>query len=362
MARRSASKRMVLIDRGTGKRLSILAMALALALAVLYVLMIWMPGRSFAGELPALTATEVRLKQTLQQDIAKLAAGPRSNPETLEAAAQFIEQRFAQAGLETQRQTYGVKGNSGERGKGDRYSNIVAEITGAEQPDQIILLGAHYDSAYTAPGANDNASGVAALLALAEQFAKADAQPARTLRFVAFVNEEPPFFQTEDMGSLVYARQAKANGDNIIAMLSLETLGYYSDEPGSQDYPALLNWLYPSTGNFIAFIGDVGSRKLVRTSIHDWRDRVAFPSQGAALPRGIPGVGWSDHWSFWQVGYPAIMVTDTATYRDPHYHTDDDRPEWIDGGPSELGKANRLAQVVTGLGQLIGDFAGQVNS
>ncbi len=345
MPQRKSAKRLQLLDRNSGKRLGILAILLSLVFVVLWFLMVWMPGRSYGNALEPLTAVEVSLSQTLNADIATLAAGPRSNPESLEEAAQYIEQRFAQAGLTSQRQTYEVSGN--------QYSNIIAEIRGSDRPDQIVLIGAHYDTAYTTPGANDNASGVAATLALAERFGpnQGKVKPARTLRFVAFVNEEPPYFHTKNMGSLVYAQQAKRDGDDIIAMLSLETLGYYSDEPGSQKYPSPLNWLYPDTGNFIAFIGDVSSRKLVRTSIHDWRDKVQFPSEGAALPRGIPGIGWSDHWSFWQLGYPAVMVTDTATYRDPHYHTDDDRQENIDG--------DRLTRVVNGLGQLIGDFVGQ---
>lgn len=345
MPQRRSTKRLQLIDRHSGKRLGILAILLSLALGVIWFLMIWMPGQSYSGALAALTAEEVSLSQTLETDVSTLAAGPRSNPESLEQAAQYIEQRFAQAGLTSRRQTYTIRGQE--------YSNIVADIPGQERPDQIVLVGAHYDTAYTTPGANDNASGVAATLALAERFGpnQGEIQPARTLRLVAFVNEEPPYFHTENMGSLVYAKQAKRDGDDIIAMLSLETLGYYSDQPGSQKYPAPLNSLYPDTGNFIAFIGDVGSRKLVRTSIHDWRDKVQFPSEGAALPRGIPGVGWSDHWSFWQVGYPAVMVTDTATYRDPNYHTDDDLPEAVD--------YDRFARVLTGLEQLIGDFVGQ---
>ncbi len=346
MSQRKSAKRLKLLDRNSSKRLGILAILLSLIFVILWFLMIWMPGKSYGNTtLQPLTAEEVSLSQTLEQDIAILAEGSRSNPESLETAAQYIEKRFSDAGLTTKRQTYTIGTES--------YSNVIAEIPGQEHPEQIILVGAHYDTAYTTPGANDNASGVAATLALAERFGpnQGGTKPARTVRFVAFVNEEPPFFHTDNMGSLVYARQAKADGDKILAMLSLETLGYYSDEPGSQKYPSPLNWLYPDIGNFIAFIGDVGSRKLVRTSIHDWRDKVEFPSEGAALPRGIPGIGWSDHWSFWQMGYPAVMVTDTATYRDPHYHTDDDLLEYIDG--------DRMVRVVKGLGQLVSDFIGQ---
>ena len=156
------------------------------------------------------------------------------------------------------------------------------------------------------------------------------------------------------MGSLVYAKAAKAKGETIMAMMSLESLGYYSDRPNSQPYPAPLSLFYPSVGNFISFIGNVDSRKVVRTAIHDFRLKAKFPSEGAALPNAIPGVGWSDHWSFWQMGYPAIMVTDTSTYRDPHYHQIDDRPENLD--------YDRFARVTFGLAQVIADFTGTKES
>lgn len=324
-------------------RLGLLALVLAIASFITWILMIWMPGTSFQGKLPALTAEQVQLSQSLRSDVEAIATiGPRNatTPEALESTAQLIEQHFSAAGLTPQRQTYEVNGQ--------RFSNIVVEIPGTERPDQIVLVGAHYDTAYSSPGANDNGTGVAAVLQLADAFATQ--KPARTLRLVAFTNEEPPFFWTENMGSVVYANQAKADGDDIIAMLSLETLGYYSDEPGSQDYPKPLNWFYPSTGNFVAFVGDLSARKLVRTSVYDFRKQTQFPAEGASLPNALPGVGWSDHWAFSQVGYEAVMVTDTATFRDPTYHTLDDKPQNLD--------FDRLARVTDGLQQIIGDFVG----
>src|SRR5205085_7478943 len=156
------------------------------------------------------------------------------------------------------------------------------------------------------PGANDNGSGVAALLALARRSAgKATGQ---TLRFVAFVNEEPPYFQTEQMGSFVYARGCKARGDQISAMLSLETIGYFSDAPHSQKYPPGISAFYPSTGNFIGFVGNFPSRALVRRAVASFREQGKIPSEGGALPSFISVVAGSDHWSFGHCGYPGFLT------------------------------------------------------
>ena len=176
-----------------------------------------------------------------------------------------------------------------------------------------------------------------------------DSNPGHTIRFVAFVNEEPPSFLGETMGSLVYARRIKERGDNVLAMLSLETIGYYSDVKGSQQYPAPFNLFYPDTGNFIGFVGDLGSRELVRRAIKTFRQTTKFPSEGLAAPVGTPGVGWSDHWSFWQVGYPAIMLTDTAPFRYPHYHQSSDTPDKID--------YDRMARVVLGVSKVVAELA-----
>ena len=190
------------------------------------------------------------------------------------------------------------------------FDNIETEIRGTRP--EIIVIGAHYDSVFGSPGANDNGSGVAALLALARRFA--GKPTGQTLRFVAFVNEEPPYFQTE-MGSYVYASRCKAHGDRISAMMSLETIGYYSNAPRSQTYPSAgIGPLYPTTGNFIGFVGNIPSRALVRAAIRQFRQHAQVPSQGASLAISIPGVGWSDQWAFWQHGYPGIMITDTAPF------------------------------------------------
>ena len=226
------------------------------------------------------------------------------------------------------------------------------ERPGKTRPDEIVLIGAHYDSALGAPGANDNGSGTAALLELAKRFSKIE--PNRTLRLVFFVNEEPPHFQSETMGSLVYARRCKERKEDLTAVLSLETIGYYSDEEGSQNYPAPLGAVFPKTGNFLGFVGNVDSGPLVDRVLSSFRKHAQFPSEATSLPGTIRGVGWSDQWSFWEFGYQGVMVTDTAPFRYPHYHRATDTPDKLD--------YDRMARVVAGLQKVIGDLANPADS
>lgn len=336
-----------LMTRGAAKRLAVLFVVALVPLSWAYMTMIRMPGTSFRGTLPPLSQVQLTLRDSLLSDVEMLAGeiGPRGvmEPEALTAAATFIERSLSDAGYEVARQCFEVGGTL--------CCNIEAERPGSSLADEIIVVGGHYDSvlmeSLPCPGANDNASGAAATLALARAFA--GLTPHRTVRFVLFVNEEPPFFQNPFMGSWVYAKRCRERGENIVAMLSLETIGYYSDEPGSQKYPFPLGLLYPSTGNFITFVGNVGSRKLVRESIASFRRHAEFPSEGGALPGSMPGVGWSDHWAFWQEGFRAIMVTDTAPYRYPHYHKPTDTPDKLD--------YERMARVVDGLEGVIIDLA-----
>ena len=300
-----------------------------------------MPGKSFAGTPPPLTDEELKLRDELRADVQKLAGeiGERNVPRhaELRSAADAIENSLVTAGLKTRRDGYEVAGKLCE--------NIEAEITGSGA--EIVIIGAHYDSVLGCPGANDNGSGVAALLALARR--SAGMTPKRTLRFVAFVNEEPGYFQSELMGSSVYAGRSKNKGERIVAMLSLETIGYYSSVPGSQAYPAPgLGTIYPKTGNFIAFVGNLGSRALVRQAIGTFRRHATLPSEGAALPAAIPGVAWSDHWAFWQHGYKAIMLTDTAPFRYPHYHERTDTPDKLD--------YDSMARLISGLEHVVRDL------
>jgi hypothetical protein len=302
-----------------------------------------MPEKSYTGQLPELTDAQIFLRHELARDVKKLAdeIGERNfmSYKNLNLAGNFIETSLIHAGYKTRRQEYEAKGQT--------FYNIEAEKTGTKYPEQIIVVGAHYDSAYGTAGANDNASGVAANLALARHFA--DKENLRTLRFVFFVNEEPPFYHTDQMGSVIYAKSCRTNNDNIVAMLCLETIGYYSDTPNSQRYPFPFSLFYPSTGNFVGFLSNYGSsRELLYSAITSFRKNCRFPSEGGAIPEIITGINWSDHWSFWQQGYHAIMITDTAPFRYPYYHEPEDTFDKID--------YDRMARVVTGLRYVITDL------
>jgi Zn-dependent M28 family amino/carboxypeptidase len=307
--------------------------------------MFGMTGKSRSGPLPPLTDEERALVVCLEAHVRRLAGdiGERNlwRPSALAAAGRYIDGTLG-ATLPVTSQEFAVEHQT--------VRNIEAEIRGANRADEIIIVGAHYDSVFGCPGANDNATGTAAALEIARWLA--GRRPlARTIRIVAFVNEEPPFFRTPNMGSLVYARRARERGERILGMLSLETIGWYSDMPGSQHYPLSLPFglIYPTTANFLAFVGNTRSRDLTRRVRGSFRRHTAFPSEGAAVPAWIPGIGWSDHWAFWQHGYPAVMVTDTALYRYPHYHTENDTPDKVD--------YEKLARVVAGLQRVVEQLA-----
>ena len=209
-------------------------------------------------------------------------------------------------------------------------------------------MGAHYDSVFDCPAANDNGSGVAALLEISRLLRTE--QLRRPVRFVAFTNEEPPFFRTDQMGSFQYAQSCHQRKDKISAMISLETIGYYSDAPNTQRFPhAIMGLIYPSTGNFLSFISNLQSQKLLKQAIASFRKSTKFPSQGVALPALVPGIDFSDHRPFWQFGYPGIMITDTAFLRYPHYHEADDTPDKIN--------YDKLALVVAGLCRMMLDLS-----
>jgi len=337
--------RLRIVTRGSIVRLAVLAAVLAIFYLCAYSAMIRMPGKSYAGPLPAMTDEQVALRDELIRDVDMLASqiGERNiwTCANLTAAADFIEASLTKAGYRPRRQNFTAAGKT--------CCNIEVEIKGTALPDEIVVIGAHYDTVPGSPGANDNGSGVAAALALARRFAKQ--KPTRTLRFVFFANEEPPFFQTGEMGSLVYAKSCKEKDENIVAMLSLETIGYYTDKPNSQQYPFPFSLFYPSTGNFLGFVSDLASRDLLHRTIASFRRNCKFPSEGGAIPQFIPGITWSDQWSFWQQGYPAIMLTDTAPFRYPHYHSQDDTPDMI--------SYDHLARVVAGLEASIIDVSGR---
>jgi Zn-dependent M28 family amino/carboxypeptidase len=319
------------------------ALLLGAVVGVAWTTMMRMPGQSHAGDLEPWTPADDELAERLEGMVVSLAEdiGPRhlGNIASYRQAQRFIEETFSSFGYEVMLQ---------ETLTGDIESyNLEVEVPGGSRAEEIVVIGAHYDTVPGSPGANDNATGVAATLVLAEAFR--GSAPQRTLRFVTFANEEQPFFQTPAMGSYQYAKRASGRGESIVGMLSLETMGYFSDEPDSQRYPFPVGLFYPSTGNFIAFVGNLDSAPLLRQVVGGFRVRARIPSEGAALPDQLPGVGWSDHWSFWQFDYPAIMVTDTAIFRYPYYHHQLDLPRHLD--------YHRLARVVMGLRHAIDALA-----
>jgi hypothetical protein len=264
------------------------------------------------------------LKVRLKGHVAVLAddIGPRDVfvPDKLNAAGAYIRRFWEKAGYEVRAQAFRVKDIT--------CRNFAVEITGESKPDEIVLVGAHYDTVSYSPGANDNGSAVAALLELSRLFSTKSTS--RTLRFVAFTNEEPPFFKTGSMGSLVYAKECREKKENIVAMVCLETIGYYRDEHKTQKYPFPLKFFYPDKGNFVAIVGNLRSKPLVKSFTRNFMEESDFPVECAAVFGFITGIDWSDHWSFWHCGYPAIMITDTALFRYPYYHSSQDTPDKLD--------------------------------
>lgn len=317
---------------------------LILGLVLAWRIMIWMPERSFRGAHPPLDSREEKICDVLEQDLIGLSRdiGERNVSQRykqLVEAAEYIEQALQGAGYETRRQEFLVDDHL--------VWNIDAECTGGRHPEEIVVVGAHYDTVPGSPGANDNGSAVVTNLALARSFAGVATD--RTIRFAFFVNEEFPYYMTEAMGSLRYARRCRSNGEKVVGMICLETIGCYLDGPRTQRYPiALLRYLYPLTGNFVAVVGNIPSRRLVHQVIRGLR-RTAFPSEGMAAPSWLKDIFRSDHAAFWRCGYPALMITDTANFRYQHYHTSEDTPDKIN--------FPALARVVTALRESLVEIA-----
>lgn len=298
-----------------------------------------MPLRSYSGPLKPLTPGEKKIRDDLNRYVTELAGtiGERNlqHQEALDAAADYLLQTLGKSGYELKTYQYPVSGKF--------VKNIEVQVGGVSWPQKNLIVGAHYDTVAGSPGADDNATGVAALLELAQLLQTS--RPGQTIRLVFFVNEEPPYFQTNNMGSVAYAKRLRSHNASVTGMISLETIGYYSDAKGSQKYPAGFGLLYPDAGNFIGFVGNTASRELVRRSIQAFRQSTDFPSEGLAAPGSVTGIGWSDHWAFWQQGYQGVMVTDTAPFRYPNYHRATDTPDKVD--------FEKMARVVEGLRKVI---------
>lgn len=263
------------------------------------------------------TVEPAKLRGHVENFSSRFAPRDYTHPENLEKCADYIEQHFRRAGATVSRQTFTVQGQA--------YSNIIARF-GAGKGSKIVV-GAHYDSCGTTPGADDNASGVAAVLELGVLLGKNP--PAREVELVAYVLEEPPFFGTALMGSAVHAKSL-AN-ENIEGVIVLEMVGYFSDAWGSQSYPSpLLYLLYPNRGNFIAVVGlwEQGNWvKRIKTAMKGATD---LPVRSIRAPESLPGMEFSDHRNYWPFGINALMITDTAFYRNPAYHTESDTADRLD--------------------------------
>jgi len=256
----------------------------------------------------------------------------------LNIAADYVESKIRSFGCPVERQRFLYNGTS--------YYNIIAEVKGTQNIQEgILVIGAHYDTVIGTPGADDNASGVASLIELV-RLSVSD-PPKKTTRFVAFALEEPPAFMTKNMGSFVYAKSLRDKGVKVYGMISLEMLGYYCDFKGCQYYPySLFKLFYPEKGDFIAFVGNLSSRSFTHAMKDSFRAVSSFPLECLNGISMIPGVDFSDHRSFWQFGYPAFMITDTAFYRNPNYHSQGDTVETLD--------YEKMAELIKGLHRALG--------
>lgn len=250
----------------------------------------------------------------------------------LDKTVQYISGEFTAFGYQVSHQSFTFAGNS--------YQNVIAELKGRRSPEKVLVVGAHYDTVRTTPGADDNASGVAGLLRLAKLLAGRPQN--KTVRFVAFALEEPPAYRTKNMGSYHYAAGLKKDREQIEGMVCLEMIGFFSDRPGSQHYPIpFMKLRFPKIGNYIAMVGNRKSKKFTLQMAGGFRKATNLPLVTLNAPAIVVGIDFSDHWSFGKFGYPAFMVTDTAFYRNPNYHAPSDLPDTLD--------YNRMAKVVEGL-------------
>ena len=247
--------------------------------------------------------------------------------ENLNKSVEYIRGKFESYGLPCEIQEYYSIEDDYNQAAGNSYKNLYCTLEGIS--DSVFIVGAHYDSFGDLPAADDNASGVAGILETARILTK-EKQPHYTIVFVAFTLEEPPFFHTEEMGSYKFAELVKDLEWPVVGMVSVEMIGYFTDEK-VQEYPVgIMSWFYPSRGNYIAAVSNFSNSHLSE----EYQDHVeAFDQidcQKLAAPSSVPGVDFSDHASFWKFGYEAFMITNTAFYRNKNYHTEDDTSGRLD--------------------------------
>ncbi|MBI5695262.1 MAG: M28 family peptidase [Nitrospirae bacterium] len=321
------------------RRLIVIFVGLVLPITTAWVL-VTQPGIQCGGNKPApVTVDPARLEAHVRMLSEKLPPRDWSHPANLDKAAEYIHDELYKAGGAVSYQPYKADGKD--------YRNVIASF-GPDTKGRIVV-GANYDAAEGTPGADDNASGVAGLIELAYILGKTP--PHMRVDLVAYSLEEPPYFGTPDMGSAIHAQSLRKQEVPVRLMVSLEMLGYYSDEPGSQDYPALLlKMFYPSRGNFILVVGKFGQGEAIRDVKKAMQSASAVPVFSIRAPLVVPGIDFSDHRNYWEAGYDAVMVTDTSFYRNKQYHARKDTADALD--------YVRMAQVVQGVYAVIAETAG----
>jgi len=324
-----------------------------------------------------------KIKPNITETVRYLAEdiGQRSclDLEQLKRTADFIESRFLSYGCAVKRQAFNCNGNTyyniiaevnpatetekylkvspplrgGDKGEGENNNFTTLTLTlppqggGKYNEKGILVIGAHYDTVTGTCGADDNASGIAGLLELARLTSLKPLE--RTIRFVAFTLEEPPFFMTHNMGSYIYAKSLKEEGIKVYGMIALEMLGYYCNQKGCQYYPSsFFKLFYPDKGDFITLVGNMSSRTFIKNIERAFKSASSFPVKSFSGVSFIPGVDFSDHRNFWKFDFPAFMVTDTAFYRNPNYHEAGDTAKTLDYG--------KMAEVVAGLFKALGEI------
>lgn len=320
-----------------------LLLVLLAAMAVAYWYTLSLPGESFAGAPAPVSDAERDLAQRLRRHVTAIASEPHNiaHYAALEKSAAYIEAELKSLGYAPVAQVYEADGRA--------VRNIAVELApaSADASTPMLVVGAHYDSYADAPGANDNGSGSAAVLELARLLKGAPLGNKR-LRLVLFVNEEPPYDRTPAMGSYQYAKSLKDADETLVGMISLETIGAFSDTPGTQKYPSPFDLIFPDVANFVAFVALPGGRAFLHEVVGAFRRHAQFPTIGGTAPDFVDGIGWSDHWAFYMFGYPAVMVTDTALFRYRDYHTPNDTPDKVD--------YEKLARITLGIEQTMRDI------
>jgi Zn-dependent M28 family amino/carboxypeptidase len=314
-----------------------------LSLSLILLVLVW-----FIATQPLLSAGKtgstvevdpVRLERHVRLMAERFAPRDYKHADNLDSVAAYIRGEFERTGGRVSDQAYAVEGNT--------YRNVILQL--GPDTEERIVVGAHYDAFRELPGADDNASGTAGLIELAHLL---DNTPLpMTVELVAYTLEEPPFFRTDTMGSVFHAKSLQQRGISVRMMISVEMIGYYSDEEDSQRYPSsLLNLFYPTEGNFIVVIGDLSSVSEVRRVKTSMNRAMELPVYSMnAPPSLVAGIDWSDHLSYWERGYPAVMVNNTAFLRNLSWHTDTDTPDRLD--------YERMATVVVGLYEAVLDLA-----